>query len=109
VIESAVESPKQTFDSADLYPTVFDKASIYAFQLAEGQSFVDGNKRIGILAALTFLDINGYEVSENFEDRLYDALIAVANHQMDREGLADLFRELVVSTITGSPDEQNKE
>ena len=76
-LESALESPKGTFDGQDLYSTLFLKAAAYAYHLAESQSFIDGNKRVALDTALTFLAINGYEIEdEQFE--LYDAMIAIA-------------------------------
>jgi death-on-curing protein len=107
VIESAIESPKQGFDDQDLYPTIFDKASCYAYQLSQGQGFVDGNKRIAITCALVFLEINNHSISEDFDDELYDALIGVAERKIDREELSDIFRELHIKTI-GLSDQRKK-
>lgn len=38
---------------------VFDIAAAYAFGLAKAHAFVDGNKRTAVVAALTFLRLNG--------------------------------------------------
>jgi death-on-curing protein len=64
----------------------------YAFHLAESQAFVDGNKRTAIGAALTFLDLNGITRLPN-DAALYDAMIAIANKQLNKVGLAALFRK----------------
>lgn len=93
-LESAVESPKATFDGQDLYPTVFLKAAAYAYHIAESQAFVDGNKRTALDVALTFLSINGCEISDERME-LYDAMIAIAEHKMSKEELARLFEQLV--------------
>ena len=61
--------------------------------LAEAQSFVDGNKRTGMSAALVFLEGNGVPVPEA-TDRLYVAMIAIAERRLDKTQLADLLREL---------------
>lgn len=92
-LEAAVESPKATFDGKDLYPTIFLKASAYAYHLAESQAFVDGNKRTALDVALTFLAINGFEV-EDEQMELCDAMIATAEKTMSKEQLADLFERL---------------
>ena len=92
-LESAVETPKATFDGKDLYPSLFEKAAAYAFHIAEAQAFVDGNKRAALDVALTFLAINGYEI-EAEEMELYDAMIAIAERKMTKEGLAQLFEKL---------------
>jgi death-on-curing protein len=92
-LESAVEVPKSTFDGADLYPSIFDKAAAYAYHIAEAQAFVDGNKRTALDVALTFLAINGYELeTESME--LYEAMIAIAEKRMNKAELANLFQKL---------------
>ncbi len=68
-------------------------AAAYAFHIAQNQPFVDGNKRTGLLAALVFLDLNGVVVPDR-EGRLYDAMIAIAERRVDKDGFAGLLREL---------------
>jgi len=58
LLVSAINSPFQTFDGEELYPTVFEKAACLCYGLVNNHPFLDGNKRIGILAMLTFLEIN---------------------------------------------------
>ena len=93
-LESAVFQPQQTFGGNDLYPDVYIKAAVLAFGLAESQAFVDGNKRTALVAALTFLKVNGQQVPLA-EERLYEAMIDIANHKLIKEKLAELFRDLV--------------
>lgn len=59
-------------------PDIFDLAAGYAFGIAKAHGFVDGNKRTALVAALTFLSINGIDI-------LPDQMTAV--RQM--EGLAE--------------------
>jgi death-on-curing protein len=92
--ESAVETPRATFGGSDPYPGTFDKAAASAFDIAESQAFVDGNKRTALDVALTFLSINGYEI-EGEQMELYDAMIAIAEKRMSKEQLAELFERLV--------------
>lgn len=92
-LESAEESPKATFDGQDLYPTFFLKAAAYAYHIAESQSFVDGNKRVALDVALTFLAINGFEI-EDEQMELYEAMIAIAEKKLSKEQLAEIFERL---------------
>lgn len=92
-LEAAIESPKATFDGKDLYPTIFLKASAYAYHIAESQAFVDGNKRAALDVSMTFLAINGFEI-EDEQMELYDAMIAIAEKKMTKEQLAQLFERL---------------
>lgn len=65
----------------------------YAFHIAENQPFLDGNKRTALVSALVFLDINGFEILDE-SMRLYDAMIAIANKDMDKYDLAELLKDL---------------
>ena len=60
LLESAAARPKHlsTYKSAN----AFELASAYAFGLARNHPFIDGNKRIALIAAFTFLELNGWEV-----------------------------------------------
>lgn len=90
------------FESAVLHPQnvwlyaqgdLFDMAAAYAFHLAESQAFLDGNKRTGMAAALTFLKLNGKTVTRH-TDELYAAMIAIAERQIGKPELAALLRSL---------------
>jgi death-on-curing protein len=59
LLDQSVNSPYHTFGGTHLYPTVQAMAAHLAFSLIKNHPFLDGNKRIGILAMLVFLRING--------------------------------------------------
>jgi death-on-curing protein len=72
---------------------LFEIAAAYAFHLAEAQAYVDGNKRTAIASALLFLESNGaYRTPD--QDQLCNAMINIANHKLDKSGLAEIFRRL---------------
>jgi death-on-curing protein len=48
--------------------TVFDVAGAYAYYISMSQAFLDGNKRTGLQAAISFLKINGYRVETDPEN-----------------------------------------
>lgn len=93
LIESAMGSAKNAYwyGKGDL----FDIAAAYAFHIAESQAFNDGNKRTGTAAAFMFLTLNGVNVPED-NGSVYAALIAVARKHLDKKGLAEIFRKLVI-------------
>lgn len=62
LFNSALYEPKQTFDKKELYFTILMKASCYMRSFAMNHPFFDGNKRTALLATITFLEKNGYEV-----------------------------------------------
>ena len=59
LLDLSVNSPYHTFGGQYLYPTVQAMAGHLAFSLVKNHPFLDGNKRIGILAMMVFLQING--------------------------------------------------
>lgn len=93
LLDSALAMPQATFVGEYLHSGLFQMAAAYAFHIAENQPFLDGNKRTGLMAALVFLDLNGFVVLDP-EGHLYDAMIAIANKQMDKEQLGHLLEEL---------------
>ena len=59
LLQAAVARPQATFDGADLYASLFQKAAALMESLAQNHPFVDGNKRTAITAAALFLLQNG--------------------------------------------------
>lgn len=47
------------------------------------RAFSDGSKRIGLLAADVFLQLNGAYIDESDEEELFSIMIAVAIHELD--------------------------
>jgi death-on-curing protein len=84
-LESAIAQPLNVYfyGNGDLY----EIAAAYAFHIAESQAYLDGNKRTGVQAAADFLEINGIDTSPLPELASYEAMIRVANHELDRAGL----------------------
>jgi death on curing protein len=93
LLESALATPRATFAGQYVHESLFTMAAAHAFHVAENQPFLDGNKRTGLSAALVFLRINGYRVVDP-EETLYEAMIAIAEHRMDKVGLAETLRQL---------------
>lgn len=90
-LESAVMHPQNVaiYGQGDIFTIV----AAYAFHIAEAQAFIDGNKRAGMGAALTFLRLNGYRVKDESEE-LYRGMIDVSARRINRDGLADILRRL---------------
>lgn len=90
LLDSALMQPEAAYfyGQGDLC----DIAAAYAFHIAQNQPFLDGNKRTGMGAALTFLECNHVDVDQFDGRRLYDAMIALAEKRLDKAGLAGVFR-----------------
>jgi death-on-curing protein len=92
-LESAVAVPQASFDGVFLHTDLFEMAAAYAFHIAENQAFVDGNKRAALNAALVFLDINGWVVSDP-GGKLFEAMLGLADRSVSKADLATLLRSL---------------
>ena len=86
LLDSAVNTPFQTFSGQDLYPTVLEKAVRLGFGLIRNHPFIDGNKRIGTHAMLVFLNLNSITLSYE-DDELISTIMSVASGEMDADGL----------------------
>ena len=68
MLDSSINSPFHIFGGQYLYPTLQVMAAHLAYSLIKNHPFLDGNKRIGILSMLVFLDINGLPVNSTDEE-----------------------------------------
>lgn len=91
LLASAVARPQATFDGADLYPDLFEKAAALMASLARNHPFVDGNKRTAIAAAALFLRQNGLRL-ETTNAELEQFTLRVTNERMAIPEIADWFR-----------------
>lgn len=94
--ESALARPRQKW----IYEPETDLASLgaaYAFGLARNHPYNDGNKRIALLAMLTFVSINGHDVEAEDRDVL-TTMVALAAGRITEAELATWLRLCLVST-----------
>ena len=86
LLESALESPFQSFGGEELYPTLQAKAARLGYGLIRNHCMLDGNKRIGTHAMLVFLELNGVELKYT-QRELYETVLSVADGSLEYEGL----------------------
>jgi death-on-curing family protein len=92
LLESALHTPFQTFGGEELYPTIKSKAANLCYGLVNNHCFIDGNKRIGILAMMTFLELNEMPV-ECSDDELIKLGLSIANGTMQQEDICSWIVE----------------
>lgn len=78
MLESALNTPLQTFDSSDLYPTTVDKIARLSFGLAMDHPFYDGNKRIAAKALDVGLKANDIILLAT-NDEMIDEFLSLAS------------------------------
>ena len=89
-LESALARPQHQWHYADTtdMPTL---AAAYAFGFVKNRPYRDGNKRIGFLAMMTFLGLNGREL-EATDAEVVAEFTALADGAVSEEQLADWIR-----------------
>lgn len=78
LLESALNTPFQSYDGEDGFPSLQQKAARLGYGLVQNHAFVDGNKRIGAHAMLVFLSLNGVELAYA-QQELIDLILSVAS------------------------------
>ena len=66
-LEATLSKPKQLYTYGEAV-TLFDLAAAYGYGLVKNHCFVDGNKRIALIAMYTFLAVNGVELTASEVD-----------------------------------------
>ena len=92
LLESAIAAPQSGFGDQYLHGDLFEMASAYLFHVARNHPFLDGNKRVGIAAALTFLELNGVETKIP-NQVLVATVLAVAQGKTEKSAIAAFFRK----------------
>ena len=92
LLESALARPRNhlLYAEGDDRPTMARLAASYAFALVRDHAFVDGNKRVGLVVAATFLLLNGYELIASEADAVA-VIMALADGSLSEAQLADWF------------------
>lgn len=87
-LESALARPAgyAHYEDADLAL----QAAVLAHGIAEGQAFLDGNKRLALVAMLTFLELNGQRLDAT-DPELADWIIGLSA-DLTPPDLAELIR-----------------
>ena len=97
LLDSAVQRPRASAFGQDAYPDLETKAAALLQSVVGNHALVDGNKRLGLAALITFLGVNGRRLTWS-NDEAYDAVIAVASGRLS--DLVDIAALLRSSTDT---------
>ena len=91
LLESAIAQTEASFDGQYLHADIFEMAAAYLYHLVMNHPFVDGNKRVGLEAALIFLEINNENLSASDEE-LVDLVLKTTAGQVGKREIAEFFR-----------------
>ena len=87
LLESALNTPFQSFAGVDAYPSVQQKAARLGYGLIKNHAFIDGNKRIGAHAMPVFLALNEVKLSYT-QGELIEIVLNIASGKNNFQNLA---------------------
>lgn len=91
--EAALAMPQSGTGEEFFHAFPFEMAAAYLYHIVQNHPFIDGNKRAAFIAALTFLELNGYAVMGG-EDELEAATWKVASGKLDKNGAAAILEKI---------------
>jgi death on curing protein len=91
LLRSALSQPEASFGGKWLHAGLHEMASAYLFSLVSNHPFVDGNKRVGAVAAVVFLRMNGM-VMDVDQDVYAELVLAVASGKAARDDVVTFLR-----------------
>src|SRR6185369_12888624 len=94
LLSSALARPQNLFAYGDPSPYLAALAAAYAFGIARDHPFLDGNKRTALIAARTFLLLNGSNL-EATQDEKFLTFQRLAEGSLTEGELADWIRKRI--------------
>jgi len=96
LLESAVAMPSAVFGGQFLHDDLASMTGAYLFHLCKNHPFVDGNKRVALATAITFLLFNDYELTCAKPDA-EQLTLGVADGSISKDEAIAFFRKHVRS------------
>jgi len=98
---SSINQIKQSFGSAELYPSIEEKAANLLYYITKNHSFVDGNKRIAAACFLYFLQLNNALLNSKSESIISNETLAtltlyIANSRTEEN---EIVKRLIISVL----------
>ena len=94
LLASALARPQNLLAYAQPPPDLAGFAAAYGYGIARDHPFVDGNKRTALVAARTFLLLNGVNLDAT-QDEKYLTFLQLAQGSLTEEQLGDWIRKRI--------------
>jgi death-on-curing protein len=91
LLKSAIAMPAATFGGQFLHSDLCEMAAAYLFHIVQNHPFIDGNKRVGAVAADVFLTLNDHQLVVG-EDEFADFVLSVARGETSKSAAAEFLR-----------------
>jgi death on curing protein len=93
LLSSALAVPQSSFEGRFLCEDLFEMAAAYAYHICQNHPFIDGNKRVGLVTALVFLEFNGIDLYDP-DGKLYAMMMDVSKGRKGKKELQELLINL---------------
>ena len=89
-----------SFEGHEFYPTFSEKAAVLCSRLVRNHPFLDGNKRVGYICLIEFVERNGYSWTPPLGDgphgdETVDVIERVATGELGEAALAAWIEERI--------------
>ena len=95
LLASALARPRNFLAYGDPAPALAALAAAYAYGIARNHPFADGNKRVALVVARTFLVLNGHDFEATQEEK-YRTFLRLAAGELPEEELSGWIRQRLV-------------
>ena len=96
LLESALSQARMTIDGQYLHQDIFEMAAAYGFHICQNHAFIDGNKRLALVAMDTFLQMNGWELIAD-EKETYVTMLQLAAGDITKQQLTHWIKAHAIS------------
>jgi len=92
LLQSALAMPASGAGGEYFHEDLFAMAAAYLFHIVRNHPFIDGNKRVGAVAAFVFLALNGIDLDAP-EDAFEALVMGVAQSRVGKREVAEFLRQ----------------
>lgn len=94
LLHSALARPAAGMFGTDAYATIEEKAAALISSLAQNDALFDGNKRLSLILAFTFIRLNGFTITFT-NDEAFDLVMGVARKELELDEIAARIRDRI--------------
>lgn len=92
LLQSALAMPSSGLGEEYFHKDLYEMAAAYLFHIVLNHPFVDGNKRVGLVAAYVFLRLNGIVLTADNE-AVEKLTLDTAQGKIEKPALAAFFKK----------------
>ena len=95
LLHSAIAMPAAGVGGQFLHCDLYEMAAACLFHIVQNHPFIDGNKRVGAVAAYVFLALNNLRMTAD-NDAYAELVLCVARGDTPKSRVAEFFRAFTV-------------